>query len=217
MTFDFLPPQAYTKDTLLKAYNWLQSQSDQVKELATTPDQLVSLFLKSTRLGQDSLQRYANNNSAPSIQTSPPVSHGHADQSDRPSVQSFKTELKSLAGMMGDLEKAPVINPNAPIPAYQGPTQNPHYQAPLQGYQGPVASSQGAPQMAAATTNVYVSSNMQNMNSAPVHGANSGLGYDENTQNLIREVKNELNLSSEMEALRMLVKIGYQKVRSLYK
>lgn len=160
MTFDFLPPQAYTKETLLKAYNWLQSQSDQVKELATTPDQLVSLFLKSSRLGQDSLQRFANNTT---------------EQTDRPSLQSFKSELKSLAGMMGDLEKPPVVQ--TPPTAY--------VTTPIQ-----------QPQVSQSTT---------------------AFQYDEMTQNLIREVKNELNLSSDIEALRLLVKIGYQKVRSLYK
>ena len=242
MTFDFLPPQAYTKETLLKAYNWLQSQSDQIKELATTPDQLVSLFLKSTRLGQDSLQRYANSNTAPSVQVTPPVSNGHADSADRPSLQNFKSELKNLAGMMDNLEKPPVANPNAPIPSYQGP-QGSGYQAPMQAYQGPQSGQSqttyqgpaGATPYAGAgninathntsqasagslnqqatssstTTIAYVSSNSQT--------TASSLTYDEYTQNLIREVKNELNLSSDMEALRMLVKIGYQKVRSLYK
>lgn len=165
MSFDFLPPQAYTKETLLKAYNWLQNQSDQVKELATTPDQLVSLYLKSARLGQDSLQRY----------TTP------TQTEDRPSLQSFKSELKNLAGMMDGLEKPPVIQ--------QHPVQQ--------------------PQVAAPVTNTYVS--------APAPRASAAFQYDEMTQNLIQEVKNELNLSSDVEALRMLVKIGYQKVRSLYK
>lgn len=194
MTFDFLPPQAYTKETLLKAYNWLQSQSDQVKELATTPDQLVSLFLKSTRLGQDSLQRYTNSNLNASTSSAVPSNgnqNGHQNEvSDRPSLQSFKSELKNLAGMMGDLEK-PATTMN--------PLLNPSNQASATFSNGSATNSAQAP------TNAYVSVST----TAP--------GYDEMTQNLIREVKNELNLSSDMEALRMLVKIGYQKVRSLYK
>jgi len=220
MTFDFLPPQAYTKETLLKAYNWLQSQSDQVKELATTPDQLVSLFLKSTRLGQDSLQRYTNSNTTPSIQVTPPVSNGHADSADRPSLQSFKSELKNLAGMMGDLEKPPVINPNAPIPSYQGPPQSGH-QAPMQAYQGPQGSQFNGQAQGSQNSQVHGQANQQNAQSATtnayVSSGSQTVTYDEMTQNLIREVKIELNLSSDTEALRMLVKIGYQKVRSLYK
>ncbi len=205
MTFDFLPPQAYTKETLLKAYNWLQSQSDQVKELATTPDQLVSLFLKSTRLGQESLQRYTNStistfantgSAGPSI---PPF----AEQNDRPSLQSFKSELKNLAGIMGDLEKPPTPQQNAPsMTSNSGMSSTTaHYQAPLPPYQGPTTTHGNSSQPVPKELNVSTQSP----------------SYDEMTQILIREVKSELNLSSDSEALRMLVKIGYQKVRSLYK
>jgi hypothetical protein len=157
MTLDHFPPQAYTKETLLKAYNWLQSQSDAVREMATTPDQLVSLYLKNSR--GSSLEHL-----------------------DRPSVQSFKTELKNLAGMMGDLEKK----------------QEPVYVPPTPQVSAPIAAPQPPP-------------------AAPVQARSTNAQMDDLTQSLIREVKSELNLSTDQEALRMLVKIGYQKVRSLYK
>ncbi len=246
MTFDFLPPQAYTKETLLKAYNWLQSQSDQIKELATTPDQLVSLFLKSTRLGQDSLQRYTNSTVSTFTNTTAPIMATQQPQpgdqtsinqiGDSPSLKSFKSELKNLAGMMGDLEKPLATAQQSPAQANyqngqqhshqtnyqqsnshssqqtqqagsQNTQQQTHYQSPPSGYQAPIPPYQGplGTQSAAQLpppVNAYVS---------------SALNFDEMTQILIREVKNELNLSSDSEALRMLVKIGYQKVRSLYK
>ncbi len=224
MTFDFLPPQAYTKETLLKAYNWLQSQSDQIKELATTPDQLVSLFLKSTRLGQDSLQRYTNstvstftNTTAPVMATQQPQQGGQTSSNqigDSPSLKSFKSELKNLAGMMGDLEKPQATTPHVqqtPQAEPQTTQQQAHYQSPPSGYQAPIPPYQGPPGTQTSPQppppiNAYVSPAL-----------NQTLNYDEMTQILIREVKNELNLSTDAEALRMLVKIGYQKVRSLYK
>jgi hypothetical protein len=170
MTLDYYPPQAYTKETLLKAYNWLQNQSDAVREVATTPDQLVSLYLKSSRGGvtQESLER--------------------------PSVQNFKSELKSLAGMMGDLEKK-----NAPTEPtyYQHPVPPP---LPQQTNSQPQPTNVAPPPPTPAATAPQASKSL-----------------DEMTQSLIREVKTELNLSSDQEALRMLVKIGYQKVQSLYK
>ncbi len=49
----FLPPQAYTKETLSKAFDWLQYQPDQVKQVAVSPDVLVGLFLKAQRQGLD--------------------------------------------------------------------------------------------------------------------------------------------------------------------
>ncbi len=78
MTFNPLPPQAYTKDTLQKAYAWLLSQSSSVKEMAQDQNILVSLYLKAQRNGDAALET--------------------------PSIQNFKQELKSLASMMGDFQ-----------------------------------------------------------------------------------------------------------------
>lgn len=80
MTVNPLPPQAYTKETLQKAYTWLLTQSASVKEMASSQDMLVSLYLKAQRNGDASLET--------------------------PSIQNFKQELKSLANLIGDLQPA---------------------------------------------------------------------------------------------------------------
>ncbi len=102
MAMNPLPPQAYTKDTLLKAYHWLQTQTPSIKEMATTPDVLVSLFLKASRDGESALER--------------------------PSIQNFKMELKNLAGMIGDLEekKSPmqIVQPQAQMHQQQQVTSS---------------------------------------------------------------------------------------------
>lgn len=51
----FLAPQAYTKETLSKAFDWLQYQPESVKQIATSPDVLVSLYLKAQRQGIDNI------------------------------------------------------------------------------------------------------------------------------------------------------------------
>ena len=249
MSLDFLPPQAYTKETLLKAYNWLQGQTEQVREMAGTPDQLVSLYLKAKHHGQEALER--------------------------PSLQNFKSELKNLAGMMGDLEKKkpataqPATTPTQPnyhqpgstsmmqyqVPqasvtvtqqqapsaqmSYQGPPSQPAYQGPVspssQTYQAPVApSTQPAAgsspfhpanyqtttvqtQVGGSSPPLTTNSAAQSAISEPTPAQKAASSYDELTLKMIREVKNELNLSSEMEAMRMLVKLGYQKAQTLYK
>ncbi len=78
MTVNPLPPQAYTKETLQKAYTWLLNQSPSVKDMATSQDMLISLYLKAQRSGDASLET--------------------------PSIQNFKQELKNLASIMGDLQ-----------------------------------------------------------------------------------------------------------------
>ena len=76
-----LPPQAYTKETLIQAYNWLRSQPAHVQELAKSPDALVALYSKAQIHGENYLSRT--------------------------NLQTFKSELKNLAHMMGDLEDEP--------------------------------------------------------------------------------------------------------------
>ncbi len=87
MAMNPLPPQAYTKETLQKAYQWLLTQNASIKELASNQDILISLYLKAQRNGDASLEA--------------------------PSIQNFKQELKSLANMMGDFQ-VPVATPVQP-------------------------------------------------------------------------------------------------------
>lgn len=163
MTMNPLPPQAYTKETMLKAYQWLMGQHSSIKEMATTPDILVSLYLKTTRDGSAAL--------------------------DRPSIQNFKNELKSLAGMMGELDR-PVVQP--PQVQVQVQTQT---QPPLQ------------TQTQVSYTEKTLTATTQTRDLVEV--------LDASTKGMIQEVKEELNLSSDLEALRMLVKIGYGRAKGL--
>lgn len=159
MTMNPLPPQAYTKDTLLKAYHWLQGQPPQIRELATSPDLLVSLYLKASRDGDSAL--------------------------DRPSIQNFKSELRNLAGMMGELER--------PKPA------EPTRREPMDG------GSRLPPAQTAAPSAAQTSS-------PPV--SESALNLDSKSLEMLREIKEQFNLSEEREALRMLIKIGYTKAKN---
>ncbi len=146
MNMNPLPPQAYTKDTLTKAYMWLLHQNASIKELATTPDILVSLFLKAQRNGNESL--------------------------DTPSIQNFKNELKSLAGMMGELDSKP-----AP-PSVVMPTVAPTIP--------PIVQTLVPAQL------------------------------DPKSQEMVTEVRAQLNLSSDTEVVRLLISLGYHRAKSLY-
>lgn len=85
MAMNPLPPQAYTRETLQKAYQWLLTQNASIKELASNQDLLVGLYLKAQRNGEASLEA--------------------------PSIQNFKQELKSLANMMGDFQEPVMVVP----------------------------------------------------------------------------------------------------------
>jgi hypothetical protein len=231
MTLNPLPPQAYTKDILLKAYQWLMSQNSNIKEIATTPDSLVSLYLKAIRDGDSSL--------------------------DRPSIQNFKNELRSLAGMMGELDKSPAATLQSPtVKDYINPPKynqtNPNTNSsPI----NPYSSSQNHPmnpsypsmthQMPQAINQNIALSPVQNfgINAVPVSLQNSAPSlaeasfaeaptartltapsaelimdvFDKGTFTMIQEVKQEFNLSSDMETVRMLIKFGYIKSKDMLK
>jgi len=145
MTTNPLPPQAYTKETLLKAYSWLQNQNSHIKELATTPDILVSLYIKAKMNGSAALET--------------------------PSIQNFKSELKNLAGLMGEFE-SPEKKPSTVI-------------------QMPPQPSAAIPQPQEIEDKL-----------------------DSRSMMMVREIKNEFNLSSDQEAIRLLISIGHKKLKS---
>ncbi|MEN0059901.1 MAG: hypothetical protein AAGB31_13765 [Bdellovibrio sp.] len=184
MTMNPLPPQAYTKETLLKAYQWLTGQNSSLKEIATTPDILVSLYLKATRDGDEALER--------------------------PSIKNFKTELKSLAGIMGELDRAPQANPSTYA---SSPLSHPATASAS-------ASAAGATSVSSTPTPVISSQATQVSYSEKTVTTTTRSGdimecLDAASRGMIHEVKEEFNLSSDIEALRLLLKVGYKRSRSL--
>lgn len=170
MTMNPLPPQAYTKDTLLKAYQWLMLQNPSIKEMATTPDILVSLFLKATRDGEGALER--------------------------PSIKNFKNELKSLAGIMGELDRTPGSPTQAPPP--------------------PPVQVMPNPSSIAAGTQTQVSYTEKTV-TATTRAPDVLELLDPCSLAMIREVKEGFNLSEDLEALRMLIKIGHNRALGFLK
>ncbi len=177
MTVNPLPPQAYTKETLQKAYTWLLSQSPSVKDMATTQDILVSMYLKAQRSGDASLET--------------------------PSIQNFKQELKSLASMIGDLQTQP-----------SQPNISTSYSTPLPTFNQASQPSMPMPQKSHSMPQSFVS-NSSSGSSTP-NGLSGGLGgLDDQSKLAILEVKALLNLSSDTEALRALISLGYKHFKKI--
>ena len=172
MSLNPLPPSGYTKDTLVKAFQWMKSQGDGIKELASSPDLLVSLYLKAQREGQESLER--------------------------PSIQNFKNELKSLAGMMGELDDIKA-NP------HQNFANQPQASSSFQ----PQANQTSPTQPLISKTNSQVP---QTLKKTPTEIAE--LNLDPRSVSMIQEIRWKLNLSSEQEALRLLITLGHQKAKN---
>lgn len=161
MAVNPLPPQAFTKETLQKAYTWLLTQNSSIKEMANTQDMLISLYLKAQRGGEAAL--------------------------DTPSIQNFKQELKSLANLMGDLQTTPSSTSQvSPVSTASGAS-----------YSSNLAPSQPTPQESAQLASSALSQ------------------LDVASLNALADVKNTLNLSSEVEALRALIALGYKQFKKI--
>jgi hypothetical protein len=178
-TVNPLPPQAYTKETLMKALKWLIHQPPHIREMATSDDLTVSLYIKTKLQGENALER--------------------------PSIQNFKNDLKSLAGMMGGEARPQYQEQEDYAPPVKIPPKSPTL------IQSHVEITQ--PQSQSQSQSI-------NLHQVPVNSASSAqLGtkfdLDAKSLNMIHEVKTGLNLSSESEALRLLISLGYQKSKGL--
>lgn len=186
-----LPPQAYSKETLIQAYNWLRHQPAQVQELAKSPDVLVSLYSKAQIHGDAYLNR------------------AH--------MQNFKTELKNLSSMMGDFETAPRASENISLQVPSESNGQAHSSS-VAPQQCQSLSPQAMPQQSQPLSSPMMPQQSQTL---PVQiqtqqplPAQQNLPLDMRSLAMIQEVKNQFNLSSEIEALRLLISLGYHKVKS---
>jgi hypothetical protein len=180
----FLAPQAYTKETLSKAFDWLQYQPDSVKQVATSPDVLVSLFLKAQRQGIDNIDIDA------------PVSS-----------KRFLTDLKNLKKDFAPFEES--LGGGAPSPVMQNSSmQNSTMQNSTMQTQVSQQLSQQVSQQVSQTVTVtetkaanvpFQVSYMQSL--------------DQSSLQAVLDVQTRFNLSTPQEALRMLISVGTKQIR----
>lgn len=185
MALNPIPPQAYTKETLQKAYGWLLRQSPEIKEMARDQEILVSLYLKAQRNGEDAL--------------------------DRPSIHNFRSELKNLADMMTDLNSSSVVESK---PSF---IQSKAHVTPAP---TSLASAPSAIQRTAIEHTESLSNNFNSIETTPIPNPtlrpfNSNLldVLDEKTMQYLKQTKERFNLSTESEALRLLVAAGMEKLK----
>lgn len=215
------PPQAYTREVLAQAFNWLKSQPATVRERALSADALVGLYLHAKRYGG-----------------SPAVSPW--EQDSEAGANAFKSDLKSLARGFKEFEIQTMDAPSVPVqmPLIIPPPSQPLVQSDLQPQPQPEtqtptptpppAPAPAAPPQATSTSTMAQSQSVATTQTQTVQQtvtttqvqAHSVVNsfvqeLDPKTLDILREVQSRLNLSSEQEALRMLVLLGSEKIRTL--
>jgi hypothetical protein len=182
MSMNPLPPQAYTKDALQKAYAWLMNQPASIRELATTPDILVSLFLKTQRDGMETLER--------------------------PSIKNFRSELKQLAGMMSEFSghESIVTTPHQTISHEQATAKVAQQMLHHNIQPPPTPPLPMAPQQVHGHMSQPIPAPLM---TELISGKNS---LSAENQKMIQEVKEKLGLPQDQHALDALIRVGYHNL-----
>lgn len=198
-----IPPQAYTRDVLVKAIEWMQLQPQSLREKATSADLLVSFYMQACR-------RAAATNEAPVSQ------------------ENFKQDLKHLAEGLKQFEDsvAPPTQQPGRFPSYGHNVVEPIFAPPAveqmhveMGHQRNQYLHHHQHQQ---QTHVHVHSPPPPAapppQAAPPAPRSNGVQWSVDAKSLAiaREVQQKLNLGSETEALRMLITFGAQKARDLF-
>jgi len=191
-----LPPQAYTREMLTTAFNWLQTQPESVRKMATSPDSLVCLYTRAQRMGTVSLE------------TEAPVSS-----------QNFMSDLKNLAeGLRQFEEPAPVPMKPRPQPISAQSSRPTHQPVQHQNFAGAQVTPLVQPtpedhrffeQHQPVQAHISAPAPAPKVASVPASMLN------ERSMAMIQEVKAGLNLSSDSEVANLMVALAYKNLKNL--
>ena len=200
-----VPPRAYTREILTTAFNWLQTQPEAARAKATTPDALVALYMQATNNVGGRFDRTYGGQS--SLETDAPVSS-----------QAFMSDLKNLAVGLKEFDdsksiRAPQARPAMPQHASDTRLSTSEKLQPNPGF--PVSHHVGEHRVptAAATVSapVTTSSVPQTATAAPLRTQQ----LNEKSLAMLREVQVAMNLSSETEAINMMIAVAYKNLKSV--
>lgn len=186
-----IPPQAYTRDTLVKAIEWVSSQPPSVRERASSADLVVSFYLQACRKA--------------AVQMEAPMSSAN-----------FKSDLKHLAEDLKQFEEpiAPPTHASARPSSHVLPQTPPEqYFSPPE----PIFKPEG-PARVELRLEPPVAAPPPRHEPPPTAPPKSATSWpvDARSQHAARELQQRLNLSSETEALRMLVTLGAEASKKLF-
>lgn len=200
MSFSQMPPQAYTRDVLASAYEWLRHQPSNIRELATNSDTLVGLYFQSKRrpngLGSLNANLTTSTDSQSLMQAN--AIKNSSDMKVHLANESFKNDLKVLAEGLKQFE-------------------DPHTSAQIHQNQ---QHSINRAQSVARSADHSVASAVPPTPSAPASSvginANTLIQLDSRSFELLRSIKDRFNLSNENEALRMVIVLGFEKIQQTF-
>lgn len=232
-----LPPQAYTKNEISQAYRWLEQQPEEIREQASNVEQLIALFRKAVHFGHESaLKTKKEEVSTESFRSELKElanqlgefssSHGENKYSSRVSYDSSKLPPWANTAV-NYVQQAEYPRPNNNrLPKTETlvfPQASLHKQNPAKTLAQNESSFPFHSHSMPDWEDIDVASPLQNVPvpvSKPMPMGNLNPAYnfelDMNSRAMVTEIKRKLNLSSDNEAIRMMISIGYEKLKNLF-
>ncbi|MBX7230601.1 MAG: hypothetical protein K1X29_00815 [Bdellovibrionales bacterium] len=163
-----VPPQAYTRETLVEAFEWLKDQPASIQEKATHAEALVGLYLTAKR------RNYSQDQA----------------KTQQRSVETFNNDLRKIAQ---NIEASQALTNEEPSPVI---SLRPSHSVPVKNNKNTIAEKG------------------KNEIQLPLY---EGIVHelDEKSQKYIRDIQQRMNLETEIDALRALVAIGYEKLNGI--
>ncbi len=193
-------PQAYTKETLAKAFEWLQHQPQSVQQAASNPDMLVSIYTQAQRQGLQKIDIDAPVSSRKFIDDLKTLSRDFAQFEDSSSTSTTTSTMASTAKQ--------TLQQVAPSP------QQKVYEAPAQQMNSSSVSSQSSQYQHQQSTSQKVS--QQVILERSIHQQTiTGEGFftlDDKSLAIIKNLQERFNLSSPQEALRLVISVGLERI-----
>lgn len=186
-------PQAYTKETLAKAFEWLQHQPESVQQAASNPEMLVSIYLQAQRQGLQKIDADAPVSSRKFIDDLKTLSKDFAQFEDT-STSSVATTAKqtlqhtSPSTVQHRHHEMPTINTSSSVS-----TQTSQYQQ---------SSSQKVSQQVILERAIH----QQTITT------DGFFTLDEKSMNMIKDIQERFNFSSPQETLRFIVSVGIERI-----
>lgn len=204
----FFAPQAYTKETLSKAFEWLQHQPSSIKQAAANPDMLVSIYLQAQRQGLQKIDADAPVSSRKFIDDLKTLSRDFAQFDESPSAPSNgagsarqsvqqTTTISHHSSRTAEMHQ-PVAPPPVQQPAHHV-VQQPTPQPVPQYVNTTPAPTPSVPPPQQATYR-------------PQPQSEDVFSLDEKSLAVVRRLQERFNLSSPQEALRMIVAVGIEQI-----
>lgn len=190
MSNSFLPPQAFTSQEVSRAMKWLENQPNHIKAMAKNKDALMSLYKQALVYKDEFYDRY------------PPVS----EEKFRADLNNLANQLSSFSENQQNLEGPPPIEiPIEPEPIM--PTQQ-YERAQI------LEAQEAAPSPKRRVEKEKVHFSVERERSFE-EGLDLEKHLDPLSYQRLMDVKKRFNLSTDEEALRMLISLAFERIQKL--